>query len=205
MITFFDTETTGLVKWDVEDTHPDQPRMVSLGLVLTDDDGREIFSLGCIIKPEGFEIPEKAASIHGITTEMANHFGLPSKMVLGFFLMCASQSHTCVAHNYKFDRTILNRELFLMTQKINQEYSPLPDSKSFCTMLAIMNVCRIPGTSKGRGFKWPKLEEAYRFLFNREMEGAHNAMCDVRATKEIFFEGVRQGHFELKNVEEFVK
>ena len=62
----------------------------------------------------------------------------------------------------------------------------LGDRKEFfCTMRAMTNVVKIPSP---RGYKWPKLSEAYRFLFNRDLEGAHDAMADVRACAEIYFE-----------------
>lgn len=41
--------------------------------------------------------------------------------------------------------------------------------------------------------KWPKLGELYRFLFNKDFEGAHDAMFDVIALKECFFEMAKRG------------
>ncbi len=37
-------------------------------------------------------------------------------------------------------------------------------------------------------YKWPKLQETYKFLFGEEFEGAHDAMADVRACARIYFE-----------------
>ena len=39
--------------------------------------------------------------------------------------------------------------------------------------------------------KWPKLQELYKVLFGHSFEGAHNAMADVVATKDCFWEMVR--------------
>ena len=60
------------------------------------------------------------------------------------------------------------------------------DFKSlFCTMKSSTNLCRLPG--RYGNFKWPKLTELYKFLFNEEMEGAHDAMVDVRATRKCYY------------------
>ena len=40
---------------------------------------------------------------------------------------------------------------------------------------------------------WPRLEELYRKLFGRNFAGAHDAMSDIQATKECFFELKRRG------------
>lgn len=47
------------------------------------------------------------------------------------------------------------------------------------------NYCAIPGNY---GYKWPRLEDLYRKLFGRNFAGAHDAMSDIQATKECFFE-----------------
>lgn len=36
-------------------------------------------------------------------------------------------------------------------------------------------------------YEWPRLQEAYKHAFGKEFEGAHDAMSDIRATKEIYF------------------
>jgi len=47
-------------------------------------------------------------------------------------------------------------------------------------------ICKIPG--KYNDYKWPKLAEAYRHLFNEEIKDAHDALADVRACARIYFE-----------------
>lgn len=37
------------------------------------------------------------------------------------------------------------------------------------------------------GYKNPNLQEAYKHFFGVEFEGAHDAMADVRACRDVFF------------------
>lgn len=63
MFLFFDTETTGLKS----------PHIVQLAALLTEEDGRECARLNVIIQPEGWTIPDEAAAVHGITTDIAGY------------------------------------------------------------------------------------------------------------------------------------
>jgi DNA polymerase III subunit epsilon len=186
MILFFDTETDGLAKFSLPDTDPSQPNLVQLALLLCEDDGTERFSFSTIVKLTSI-IPEKASSIHGITTEIATHYGLSLSMVMGLFQMCAIQATGFVAHNFRFDKIIVNRALHKC------KLPPINHEIGFCTMLSSTSLCKLPGT---RGYKWPKLQEVYQFLFNETFDGAHSAMEDVRACKRVFFELVRIGHIK---------
>ncbi len=52
-------------------------------------------------------------------------------------------------------------------------------------MQAGSDFCHIPGKY---GYKWPKLQELYIKLFGHDFDGAHNAMSDIEATQECFWE-----------------
>jgi len=172
---FLDMETTGKAFFKLPSYHPSQPRMVSLGAILADENSREIAILDLIIKPDGFEIPEGASAIHGITTEHAEKVGVPIKVALSLLGDMAILADQFAAHNIQFDRLITEREsgyVFLDGKK------PL-----VCTMEAMTPICNLPGPY---GPKWPKLEEAYFHCFNRKLEGAHGALADCRACKEIY-------------------
>lgn len=186
MILFFDTETTGLAKWSLADDDAAQPRLVQLACILTNDQGDELASFSSIIKPDGFEIPQVVADIHGIETEFASEHGIPVKLAVDLFHSFQQKASLHVAHNYKFDRVIMNNEL----SRCGVDY--LDASKSYCTMLASTNVCGIKGTHAGKN-KWPKLIEAYKFLFNESFEGQHDALMDVRACMRVFFELKERG------------
>ena len=82
-ITFFDTETTG-TPLSYKLPPEKYPRIVSLAFVQTNE-GKVFKTMHSIVRPEGFEIPEKASAIHGITTD--HGFGKPQYDHLKRFLI----------------------------------------------------------------------------------------------------------------------
>lgn len=184
---FFDTETTGLPNYDRPVDHPSQPHIVQLAAILVDDDGIERASLNVIIKPDGWTIPEGAAAVHGISTELAAAVGIEIRAALGVFLRLRRIATTAVAHNIKFD-------LWLTETAIRRTFGVLiPEwlGERFCTMEASSPIVDLPATDrmKAAGFdkpKPPKLSEAYQHFFGEDLIGAHDALVDVRACRRIF-------------------
>jgi len=181
---FFDTETTGFVKTGLHLGHIEQPRIVQLAAVLTDEHGKELSSLNSIIEPEDFEIPEEATKVHGITTEYARKYGADIKGALGMFMILATKADLLVCHNVAFDLAMIQIELVRKPMGIPAAES-LKQFPVYCTMKESTNVCKIPKASGG--YKWPKLSEAYRHAFGKDFDGAHDAMADTRAMKELYF------------------
>lgn len=180
---FFDTETSGLVNWKLPDTHPSQPSLVQLGLILTEDDGTIRRTLGIIFKCD--EIPIEASNVHGITTTISQVYGVKwndsQKWELADMFHNADE---IIAHNYKFDKVVINKFL--------EGIGVCDDSKSFCTMLSSTDICKLPHKGPKRwpgqgAYKWPKCSEAYEHFFNEKLEGAHDALTDVRACMRIYF------------------
>jgi DNA polymerase III subunit epsilon len=173
---FFDTETTGKADFRSAPEAEHQPRVVQLVALLTDAAGTEIASVSVIVKPYRFLIPDEAAAIHGITTERAIDLGVPLAHALGVFSSLGRIATHLVAHNIAFDAFLLRGECLRMVT----DYPVRPE---YCTMKTMTEVCRIPGP---HGFKWPRLQEAYQHCFGREFAGAHNALADVRACRDIY-------------------
>ena len=94
MYLIFDTETTGLPKrWDAPITDTGNwPRCVQIAWQLHDDMGKLIEHQDYLIKPEGFNIPYDAESVHGISTELAEADGLLMAEVLEKFNIALSKS-----------------------------------------------------------------------------------------------------------------
>lgn len=172
----FDTETTGLARFDLDSKHPSQPRIVSISAILIDDSNTIVDEYSVIIKPEGFTIPEQVSKIHGITHNLALVNGIEIDKARLKFTEMLTKCDTIIAHNLKFDKVLISREGFLdaFNGKVFIEY---------CTMLKMTNICKIKKTN---GYKWPKLQEAYKFCFGHEFKGAHNSLNDVRAILEVY-------------------
>ena len=58
-------------------------------------------------------------------------------------------------------------------------------------MKSTTNLCNIQGKY---GPKWPKLEELYNYLFNKNFQGAHRAINDVKACAECFIQLKKTGY-----------
>lgn len=179
-ILFFDTETTGLpknYKAKIDDLD-NWPRIVQLGFRFHADE-EHYTEYEFIIKPDGWEIPEEAAEIHGITTERAIEEGHPIKSVLDVLTTWINMADLVVGHNVSFDRKVLGAE-FLR--------AGMPDllhgKPRFCTMMSTTKFCNIPGKY---GAKWPKLEELAAALFEGDLDGLHSALEDVRLTAKCFY------------------
>lgn len=178
-ILFFDTETTGKVDWQLPPADPKQPRLVQLGAILTDSDKTVKATLSVTIKPNGFEIPEAADAIHGITTHLADKFGVDIDVAMSLFAQLAERASIIVAHNFDFDNAVIGGEFGRMGWT-----DPFVGRDVVCTMRRATDICRIPGR---KGFKWPSLAEAYQHFHGRGFDGAHDAMTDARACMDVFF------------------
>jgi len=188
---FFDTETTGVPR-DYQASITDSsnwPRLVQLGWIVTDDHGRVLKKGNHIIKPEGFIIPSGAASVHGITTERALAEGESLRDVLDEFMADLDNAYMVVGHNVSFDQHIVGAELYRMGYGTCNRIITI---QSTCTMEIGTDICKI-GPFRFGSYKWPKLQELYRTLFGFEFDGAHDAMADITATKQCYFEMCRQG------------
>lgn len=190
----FDTETDGLPKaWNKHSTDFENwPHLVeisakALRFTRGDNFPEEIGSLSAIIRPEGFEIPEGAVKVHGITTEKALAEGRPILDVLGEFQALADDCDALVAHNLDFDIKVSEAAFYRegLTPYIS---SLLP----ICTMKTTTSLVALPKN------KWPKLSELHSNLFGFEFEGAHRSGADTDALVSCFVELLSRNHFKTK-------
>lgn len=185
---FTDTETTGLPKdWKAPVTDSENwPRCIEVATIATTKtetvDSR--FAHSFLIKPVGFEIPEEASKVHGITTAMAMEKGADGSVIFPQIHEHILIADFVVGHNIRFDMQILNAEFHRLGLSIVER--PI-----LCTM------------NSGRGYsngKWPKLAELYKALFAKDFEDAHRAASDLAATEECFKEMVRRNDIKLPAV-----
>lgn len=184
---FFDSETNGLPK-DYKASYTDLdnwPRVTQLAWILANMQG-EILQSGChLIKPEGWTIPKEDFFIrNGHTTERSLAEGVDLGPVLESFMAAKTEATVLVAHNLNFDHRIVWAEI------IRSGRTPRSGMEKICTMMKGTNVAKIPGK---RGYKWPTLEELHNCLFNKGFDGAHDALADVKACMDCFFELLKRG------------
>ena len=191
-ILFFDTETTGVPKlYNAPVTNSNNwPRLVQLAWLMADKNGNVLKKKSVIIKPDGYTIPQDATAVHGISTERAQREGQPLDAVLEEFMDDVHLAANVVGHNIDFDMHIVGAELY----RLDKDYGLLMDNPCTCTMKSSTDFCAIPNpNSYFGGYKWPSLQELYRKLFNRDFADAHDALADITATKECYFELRKRG------------
>lgn len=193
--TFFDTETTNMINFKVRNSDPSQPTVIQLGCMVTDSQGHPLHTLSCILKTLGSPLSIEAEETHGISKVLADAVGLiPGAAITTFFQMLGV-ANVVVGHNLNFDiRMIKILARKLNSQKMHSDFETiLGTRKTYCTMLTTADLCKLPKPSGRGGYKWPKLEELYKFLFSEEMPDGHDAMVDAKATAKCFFELKRKG------------
>lgn len=183
----FDTETTGLPKnWGAPLSDGENwPRLVQISWIISDGFNQEEFNY--IIEPDGFEIPSQASEIHGITTERALAEGNDLQFVLELFRALLRSADVVVAHNLDFDKAIVGAEYYRINPALGKAFEEAMSKKTiFDTMKQSTALVGLPKSHAG-GSKWPKLIELYRHLFNKDFEGAHDALFDTRACAACYF------------------
>jgi len=184
MFIVFDTETTGLPgDYDAPASDVNNwPRMVQLSwIIIYASSGRVIRKETHIIKPEGYEIPQASTAIHGITTEDAMKMGEDLETVLKKFTEEYNSVDAAIGHNVEFDVKVVTAELY------RKKLPKLKRMKKYCTKKLGTPVCCIP-KEWGNGYKWPTLQELYRYLFNEPFYGGHDAGEDAEAARKCFVE-----------------
>ncbi len=181
----FDTETTGLPNDRLPPDHPDQPHVCQLAAQELDDDRRVVTEINVLIKPDGWTIPAQATAVHGITQATAERYGIKVDGALALLRRMISRSRVVIAHNLEFDARMIARDAR------GASWADV-SAVGYCTMTAGTDVVKRPPTermlAKGMtGYKKPSLTEAYRHFFGRDFAGAHDAMADVRACRDVYF------------------
>lgn len=184
MILALDTETTGMANFRGQPGDASQPYIVQLGAILYDENRRVVAEINLLVKPAGWTIPTEATAVHGITTAMCEKYGLPIITAMKLLLAFVKRAKLIVAHNFPFDKMMVWSEL--MRCQCGPEVSLFIETPSYCTMEASTPILKLPG--KFGNYKWPKLAEAFKHFTGRELEGAHDAMADVRGCATVYFE-----------------
>jgi DNA polymerase-3 subunit epsilon len=187
MILFFDTETTGFMDEFKPLGHESHGRIVQIAFIVTDNDGKEMASYNSLINTP-VEIGGKALEVHGKTKAMCELYGVEPITALSIFHGYAKRCDKVIGHNVYFDRQMVMNEMAIA----GRDWKWLDDMLYDCTVAMMQDVCELPLTAAQvaknmTGFEQPKLQEAYKYCFGIEFDGAHDALADVRACKDVYF------------------
>jgi len=182
MYLIIDCETTGLPRnWKAPISDLENwPRVIQVAWALYDGADRHLESKMHLVQPDGFTIPMESQRIHGISTDRALAEGQKLATVLDQLGAAVGKSEVVVAHNIRFDESVISAEYLRLKVK-----PPFSDKKRICTMTESTEFCRIQGPY---GYKWPTLSQLHWELFKSGYEEAHDAGADVAACAKCFFE-----------------
>jgi DNA polymerase-3 subunit epsilon len=191
LVLAYDTETTGIPKGQ-DYTDPSNPFLAAIAMILYDTEARRVMSsFNAAVQPEGWVMPEEAGQVNGLTTEYLNKFGIPSCVVVPVIIGIASKADLLIAHNIEFDTKIIAASIWRQLQEEEEHediaYSIVKmwlDKPQYCTMKKSKDVVR--ALNKKGAIKAPKLTEAYRHFFGKELDRAHSANADAVAVLEIY-------------------
>lgn len=191
MYLIFDTETTSFPYWNAPADYHLQARICQIACILLDEEFKEVAAFHSLVKPDGWTISDGARNKHGISDEICAKYGAPIKVCLGVITSFMERAEHVICHNIKFDKFMLEIELQLAGFPLYNW-----SSQGICTMLQSTDVLKLPKSSnRGAGlYKWPKLEELYKYCTGKEHTFAHEAMGDVQATAKCFAWLVEHGH-----------
>lgn len=198
-IFFYDTETTGLPLWSIPSEHPDQPHVCQIAAELcVEETGETLQQMNMIILPDGWTIPDEVAAIHGITTERALAEGVAADLAYRHFIELWMESNLRCGHNESFDMRMVRIQLMRHAHYSGAQVGDLmfadywKAAPAYCTQGNSTRIINLPPTAKmvkakRMGPKSPNLGEAYEFFTGEKLEGAHDAMVDVRAAKAVYY------------------
>lgn len=193
----FDVETTGLLylRHGTVPKLEECPYVLQCSYILYDLKKYKILkTFNSYVKiPKDVNIPPESTAIHGITREKCDSSGREMSEILNEFYKDYHTANILVAHNYKFDTSLLNIEFQRNKEHLTEccpfalnlfqtIYMKNVGMDYICTMETSVNLCKIgfPDrmTTSNRGYKWPTLLELYNHLFQKKPENLHDSMMD---------------------------
>jgi len=174
----FDFETSGLPKGRKPVTREtleqyDTCRAVSLSAARFSSRGRLVDTFDAMILPTDFSISPGSVAIHGITDDMAKSKGRPFLQVFtDFMTFIGPRTKTIVAHNAKFDVSVLRSEMLRHGIDLS-----LTDDLNFRCTLELY---------RERFLKPIRLGVLYEDIFGEQFENAHNSLADCIACGRVY-------------------
>lgn len=196
----FDTESTGMVDFSAPSTDWNQPWPVEIAWQIVDLKDFSVYQefVSLIELPPEAVFDPDAVAVHGIDYSMWSRFGEDPKIVASLFESAVYRSDWIIGHSVDFDRRIMESFFFrlgLRSEDLDLKW--LKERPRICTMKASTSLCKIEKANGRRGYKWPKLTEAFEFFTGEDMGESHSAMADVRATTVVLKHLIEAGAVDL--------
>ena len=124
-----------------------------------------------------------AFAVHGISMERSQAEGMELYHAVEIFCDFLEKADRVICHNTNFDTKIMK----IAFAKANPTVDPiiLMRKRRYCTMFSLTKHMELPSPS-GRGYKWPKLDEAYRhYIDPAGFPNAHQADADAMACFKV--------------------
>jgi DNA polymerase III epsilon subunit-like protein len=192
-VAFFNIETTGLPVQlldysDVKSFERCRIVQVSCMLCSSSPSLRQVDLRDCLIRSDGFPIPEEAAAIHGISLSRSLSEGRPFPEAVAEILPLLLQAEFLLAHNADFDLTIFKSEL--CRYNMPHAIAALDKLKVVCTLKDTTDIVKAQFKGGGKGYKSPKLSELFLFatgetLVTGEEVSSDNVKNLHRAIKQL--------------------
>lgn len=190
----FDVETSGFWSNKKEANDNTQGNIMQLAFQYYDDDRVCRHSLSTLLSPlnEGLICNDKAFEKHKIPMSACYDHGLPQRLSLGMFYHAAVKADCFVAHNSTFDVNMVKKHFMRIGA---DKYIDIFDKKPVIdTMKTSIPIVKALPKKYGK-YKYPSLSECALYYWNEEIEGAHDALIDVKYCAKIFYELVDRGYF----------
>jgi DNA polymerase III epsilon subunit-like protein len=162
----FDTETTGFPN--------NGGRICQLAAILFDKSGRIYGSMSFLFEPDGLTV-----------------------LMRLFEKMLREADYNVVGHNIAFDIEMLRIENRQYAKRMGRSID-IEAIKPHCTMHLTKDTIKLPWLGRNglidrrkRGYKFPKLSEAFFHYNGYAFEGAHDALADVQASNSVFLANMR--------------
>ena len=192
-VLIFDTETTGLpVSRNYRNPlwYKKHPHIVQVSWILFDTVSMTIMNItDHIVKvPDHIGISESSIAVHGITKERSMNEGVDIKQIIFEFLVMLDRSDMIIGHNIDFDIRMIKAEYLrngCIDPFVTKKYIP-----TYCTMEKGTRICKILATNHRTGnkyYKWPKLIQLHKKLFNTEPKNLHNSLTDIYVTLRCYY------------------
>lgn len=191
----FDTETTWFINKKETDLDK-QPRIIQFAWILWEIKDwvfTEEKKIDILINPK-IPIPYNSSQVHHIyDIDIKNAPYIED--VIEEIVTYLNMPDIIIWHNIEYDEDMIKLEL----KRLEKEYKYKP-KQTFCTMKTTVDFCAIQWN--WARFKYAKLGELHKRLFNKYFIWAHDALTDVQATLRCFIELVNKNVIHIKEKKE---